>query len=43
MAYKEKLMIMKRKNKKDVCLMNSIHDEKLVQIRFETKTLRSPK
>jgi hypothetical protein len=30
-VYKDKLMFLKRKNKKDVCLMSNIHDKKFVK------------
>jgi hypothetical protein len=32
-VYKDKLMIMKWKDKKDICLMSTTHDENLVQTR----------
>jgi hypothetical protein len=38
-VYKDKLMIMKRKDKKDICFMRITHDEKLG---FKTKTSRRP-
>jgi hypothetical protein len=41
-VYKDRLMITKWKNKKDVCLISTTHDAKIVPTRVEGKTWRSP-
>jgi hypothetical protein len=40
---KDKLMIIKRKDKKDICLMSTTHDEKLVQTRVRDQDMKKPK
>jgi hypothetical protein len=42
-VYKDKLMIMKRKDKKDICLMSITHDEKLVQTRVRDQHIKKPR
>jgi hypothetical protein len=39
-VYKDRLMIMKRKNKKDICLINSTHD-KMVPTKIRGESRRS--
>jgi hypothetical protein len=39
-VYKDKLMIMKRKGKKDICLTSIAHDEKLVQTRVRDQDVK---
>jgi ribosomal protein S1 len=41
--YIYKLMIMKRKDKKDVYLMSTTHDGKLVQSRVRDQDIKKPK
>jgi hypothetical protein len=42
-VYKDQLMIMKRKNKKDICLTSISHDEKLVQTRVQDQDIKTPR
>jgi hypothetical protein len=42
-VYKDKLMIMKRKDKKAICLMSTIHDKKLVQTRVRDQGIKKPR
>jgi hypothetical protein len=39
-VYKDKLMIMKRKDKIDICLMSITHDENLVQTRVQGQYIK---
>jgi hypothetical protein len=41
--YKGKLMIMKTKAKKDICLTSITHVEKLVQTRFRDQDFKKPR
>jgi hypothetical protein len=41
--YNYKLMVMKRNDKKDVCLISTTHDGKLVQIRVRDQDIKRPK
>jgi hypothetical protein len=42
-VYKDKLMISKWKDKKDICLMSTTYDEKLVQTRVRGQDVKKPK
>jgi hypothetical protein len=42
-VYKDKLMIMKRKKEKDICLMSITHNEKLVQTRVRDQDIKKPR
>jgi hypothetical protein len=42
-VYKDKLMIMKRKDKKGICLLSITHDEKLVQTRIRDQDIKKPR
>jgi hypothetical protein len=42
-VYEDKLMIMKRKDKKDIYLMSITHDEKLVQTRVQDQDIKKPR
>jgi hypothetical protein len=40
---KDRLMIMRMNDEKDVCLISTTHDDEMVPLRFEGKTRTSPK
>jgi hypothetical protein len=42
-VYKDKLIIMKRKGKKDIILMSITHDKKLVQTRVQDQDVKNPR
>jgi hypothetical protein len=42
-VYKDKLTIMKWKDKKDICLMSITRDEKLVPTRVQGQDVKKPK
>jgi hypothetical protein len=42
-VYKDKLMILKWKDNKHICLMSTTHDEKLVQTRVRGQDVKKPK
>jgi hypothetical protein len=42
-VYKDKVMIMKRRHKKDIYLMSITHDEKLVQTRVRDQDVKKPR
>jgi hypothetical protein len=41
-VHKDKMMIMKRKENKDICLMSVTHDKTLVQTRVQDQDVKKP-
>ena len=42
-AYKDKLLVMKWKDKKDICLMSTIHDEAMIEKEYRGQRIKKPK
>jgi hypothetical protein len=42
-VYKDKVMNINRKEKKDICLVSISHDEKLVQTRVRDQDVKKPR